>query len=314
MKHQLLAPTASTLQRQWLESQELDKEFNEAITQLRGFKAAPHDKALLWLVWEYGLEAILPYSQDLRQTLQQGLEWQRIRGTPKSVLMALNWLQFKNVQLENAKVGRHYYRYQLALGQLPSDEQVKHINKLTGLSAPVSAKLERLYYGLDVRHQVLSNNGFGQLLSDVSGVPFIDNGKALCKVSFARTQTSSLQGPGVQSSLGHHRQFIQQAHYLSSKRLSDYRLSDKEPSKRPIATSLNRTRHLNVTLAQAGWFGHWNGSWNNDDWRQIPLLVADVKHTRFDQLEPLYFAGASNGRFNIGNSYLTVTLPNSALH
>ncbi|WMN59277.1 phage tail protein [Pseudoalteromonas xiamenensis] len=259
MKQHLLAPTASALQRHWLQSQELEKEFADATTQLRGFKANPHDRALLWLVWEYGLEAILPYSQDLRQTLQQGLEWQRLRGTPKSVLMAMSWLQFKHVQLENAAVGRHYYRYQLALGQLPTDEQVKHIHKLSGLSSPASAKLERLYHGLDVRAQVLSKNGFGQLLSDISGVDFVDKGKRLCKVSFARKSTASATFFETQITIGHQRHVVGQAEYLGCKRLSDYHLSDREPSKRPIAVGLTQIRPQYITMTQARWLGPWQG-------------------------------------------------------
>ncbi|TMP84653.1 phage tail protein, partial [Pseudoalteromonas ruthenica] len=127
-----------------------------------------------------------PYSPNLRQTLQDGLAWQRIRGTPKSLEMALGWLDLPNVTIENTDSGRHHYTYQLDLGELPKG-RTSNVTKLAQLSAPVSAKLTRLYNGYDVRNQTLSGQraGFGHILSDHSGVLVKEHGKVLCKASFA---------------------------------------------------------------------------------------------------------------------------------
>ena len=169
----LLPPNASELQRHLEELNRFKPEFELALKQIRELKNTPSDELLHWLVWEYGLEAILPYSSDMRQMLTTGLNWQRIRGTPGALKMALLWLGIVSPDIEHEQVGRHFYEYQIDPGKLVGDEDITRIINLARMSAPVRSRLARIFHDYDVRKLKLSEqhvSEFGHLLSDYSGV------------------------------------------------------------------------------------------------------------------------------------------------
>ncbi|MEJ6474123.1 phage tail protein [Pseudoalteromonas piscicida] len=274
----LLPPNHTLLQRRLQQSVAVSDDIHSGISRLSGFKADPRDNLLMWLVWEYGLEAILPYSQDLRETIKEGLVWQRLRGTPKSLDIALNWLNFDEAELEVDKPGRHFYRYQLASGKIPGNKALKDIHQLLGLSAPVRAKLSRIYHGYDVRELKLSQSGFGALLSDVSGVPFYDGDNTLCKVSFGRSHQQGVSHNMTNASVHLSRTHSQRSHYLTTKRLSEYKLSDKEPSQLPVSSARIRLLSQHRVWSTRTWVGRWAQSWSGTTLTNSMPLVAHVLH------------------------------------
>ncbi|MBQ4864473.1 phage tail protein [Pseudoalteromonas sp. MMG013] len=312
----LLPPNHSQLQQQALLSQQ-HAPYNDAISQLTNLKAQPNDALLMWLVWEYGLEAILPYSTNLRQTLKDGLAWQRIRGTPKSLELALSWLNLPAVHIENTAPGRHHYTYQLDLGELPKG-RTSNVTKLAQLSAPVSAKLTRLYHGYDIRNQTLSGerSGFGHILSDYSGVPVFEHGKMLCKASFGNRSSQLIDSSVQQLHFGHHRTRIKTSEQLDIVQPWRYYLSGNVPSRLPNQLLRHRTTSQQKILAQRGWVGTWQGGWGGDlhgtvNGSQGQLCKAVIAHSQIRTVQPLYFAGANTGRMNFGTLNMTSKVPNS---
>ncbi|MGL9759672.1 MAG: phage tail protein, partial [Wolbachia sp.] len=63
---------------------------------VRGFKFNPKDEILPWLVEEYGLEEILRWAKDKRKAIKEGVEFQRLRGTPASLKIALKWANIED--------------------------------------------------------------------------------------------------------------------------------------------------------------------------------------------------------------------------
>lgn len=126
----------------------------------------------MFLVWEYGLEELLPYLPDPAVILNTGLQWQRIKGTPDSVVIALSWLDLVAITEEETPTGRHWYEYQIDPGTAPSRSELRNIVGLARLSAPVGTRLARLFHGYDRRRAIYDEVSWsdGTLWSDYSGI------------------------------------------------------------------------------------------------------------------------------------------------
>jgi len=58
-------------------------------SRIRGFKFNPKDEILPWIIEEYGLEEILRWVKDKGRVVVEGVKFQRLRGTPASLKIAL---------------------------------------------------------------------------------------------------------------------------------------------------------------------------------------------------------------------------------
>lgn len=164
-----------------------------AIDLIRTAKENPPDDWLYWLIWEYGLEVLLPYLADPRVVLDKGLQWQRIRGTPDSLSMAFEWLGLGDTTIEEEVTGgAHWFEYMLDPGRLLSREELRNVVGLAKLSAPLRSRLARIYHGLDLRRAIWDETAWsdGSLWSDYSGVYDPDTGVI---ISFGRTTQSVLR-------------------------------------------------------------------------------------------------------------------------
>lgn len=128
------------------------------------------DALIPWLLWEYGLGELLPYLPDPRVAIRDGVLWQRIRGTPRSLQIAYSWRGLERVVVEEEEIGRAFAEFQIGTGAVPSPRAVDDLIVLSRLAAPIRSQLSRLYHGYDVRHFVLSESAWGDLLSNYSGV------------------------------------------------------------------------------------------------------------------------------------------------
>lgn len=167
----LLPPNATRFQRDLELVNGFRFDENQAIQTLINVKSDPPDNFLYWLIWEYGLDEILPYISDPRTLIADGLKWQRLRGTPKSLRIALGWVNVYPVRIEEEPPGAAFFQYQLELDRILRSEELKKTLKLCDLSAPVRSRLARIYNKEhDIRPLHLSEDTFGAYLSDYSGV------------------------------------------------------------------------------------------------------------------------------------------------
>lgn len=175
---------------------------SDAVDLIRTAKEDAPDDYLPFLIWEYGLEELLPYLPDPRVALNNGLQWQPIRGTPASLTLALSWLGVTAVIEEDDPTSVHWYEFQLATytqesGRhlledggyhllangarnlldypreclIPDRPLLRNIVGLARLSAPVGTRLKRMYCegDCDVRRFILDQSDWGDILSDDSG-------------------------------------------------------------------------------------------------------------------------------------------------
>lgn len=171
MSSNLLPPNASQLVRDLVDANKVDDELEQGINALANLKRNPPDSFLDWLIWGYGLEEIAPYIKDKRQAIRTGRDWQRIRGTPRSLLMALGWVGFDDAEFEQFGPGVNSPRYMVQAGRIPRGSEIDDLISVSNLSAPVATRLWRVWHGYDVRALILSKHRLGQaLLSDASGV------------------------------------------------------------------------------------------------------------------------------------------------
>ncbi|WP_330169488.1 phage tail protein [Bartonella grahamii] len=111
---------------------------------------------LPWLIEEYGLGELTPYVPNLYDLIDQGLAWQRIRGSVAAVDMGLEWLGL-SAQFTPAWPERAWWNsFQLEFDQLPEQTQLEAIEAITDLSKSLRSDFRRGTYGYDV--QALEGN------------------------------------------------------------------------------------------------------------------------------------------------------------
>lgn len=132
------------------------------------------DSVVPWLIYEYGLGEILPYlGNDQRRALAEGVLWQRVRGTPDSVRIALGWIGVSGLIEESEGGTSRWAEYQLGLAVATSGEAViDQVMAIARISSPVRSRLQRIYAVYDFRRFVLDDSllSDGGMLSDHSGV------------------------------------------------------------------------------------------------------------------------------------------------
>lgn len=186
----LLPPNATRAERALEMAMRANAVVQDGISTITTLKDAPPEQFLRWLVWEYGLEDLLPFLPSARDVIGQGIRWQRIKGTPESLHLALSWLDYGEPAIEENKASMHWPEFMIDPGGLPEwHDDLRKIGHLAALSAPVGTRLSRIFHGHDVRLFLLDGSRWGNLLSDHSGVRDDDLGLML---SFGRTLVSSV--------------------------------------------------------------------------------------------------------------------------
>ncbi|MCF6199322.1 MAG: phage tail protein [Hyphomicrobiaceae bacterium] len=129
------------------------------------------DETVPFMIWELGLEPVMPYISEPRRVLKDGREWQKICGTPVSITMSLGWIDVK-AQVEENPEGLRWDLFQLGLDEIPrTEKQIADIIGLAKLSKASNTELIRIYSGYDLRGARLNKariNG-SNLLNDWSG-------------------------------------------------------------------------------------------------------------------------------------------------
>ena len=165
------------------------------------------DSVVPWLIYEYGLGEILPYlGNDQRRAVAEGVLWQRIRGTPESIAIALGWIGLQGTIDESEGGSYRWSEFQIGLPAATQGEAI--INDIVGvarISAPVRSRLQRIYAVYDFRRFVLDDSllSDGGILSDHSGVrprpdwPQISYGQVLSALVDAAASVLSAHTAGA---------------------------------------------------------------------------------------------------------------------
>jgi hypothetical protein len=146
-----------------------------------------------WLVEEYGLGPISQYfgpggrttitdrnhqilttlngdviliGTTIEVLIDEGRQWQRIRGTPQAVVNALGWISYYNVAVEDQVVGRRrWHLYQIDMGELPlpdEEQRLADAEYLAGISDPARSIFSRGYFGYDVRVHIWGRSRYSR--------------------------------------------------------------------------------------------------------------------------------------------------------
>ncbi len=186
----LLPPSATPYMRSLEAAMRLPEDVWAALARVGAVIHDAPDEAVPFLIWEYGLEEVVPWVPDLRRVLREGRAWQKIRGTPASIAQALSWVSAPLTGFEEAPDDTWWDLFQLALARpVPDRRALAAIVALTRLSKPAHSDVIRVYTPAYDRRAVRINratvNG-PDLVGDWSGVwlrPF-DQPGAWPKISF----------------------------------------------------------------------------------------------------------------------------------
>ena len=171
----LLPPNATTLERDFSRSTSSLERTGRPVPTIRTAKRYDiPDSVVPWLIFEYGLAEILPYlDDDQREAIDQGVPWQRIRGTPAAILQALGWLGVNGSVDESEGGSYRWAEFQIGLEAPTSGEEIiSQIAAVARLSAPVRSRLQRIFSVYDHRRFVLDDSQLssGSPLSDHTGL------------------------------------------------------------------------------------------------------------------------------------------------
>jgi P2-related tail formation protein len=179
-RYDLLPPNATQLERDFSRATSFLEHVGPAVPTIRTAKRVNiPDGVVPWLIWEYGLGEILPFLDDQRAALVEGVLWQRIRGTPQSLLVVLGWLGIEAEVDESEGGSAKWAEYQLGLtAPLQGLEPIYPITVAAKISQPVRSRLQRIYAVYDYRRFVLdwSLLSEGGPLSDHTGTRPIEGG------------------------------------------------------------------------------------------------------------------------------------------
>ncbi|WP_264378248.1 MULTISPECIES: phage tail protein [unclassified Wolbachia] len=194
---------------------------------IKGFKFNLKEETLPWIIEEYGLEEILRWVKDRRKAIVEGVKFQRLRGTPASLKIALKWANIEDITIIEEPPGKHFFELQIGIKDVPNDFFVDAVVELAKLSLPARSRLMRIFndhYNVD--RFILDESLFGSLLSDYSGIKVEKNGPVL---SFGRINFFSSRGPLVEIVDNYLREHYEQAFSNDIYRLDVAVLGETEP-------------------------------------------------------------------------------------
>lgn len=176
--YDLLPDSASTLERDLSRSISVLPRIESFVPPITSQKLTDiPDSVVLHLIYERGLGEILPYFVDSRDALEQGVAWQRIRGTPQSLITALTWIGITaTIDEFNAGLDRWMF-FELDLGvNFLTDDQFRKVLAIAEIAKPIRSRLDRIYGAYNFRRFRLNISFLsgGDLLSTDSGFTFED--------------------------------------------------------------------------------------------------------------------------------------------
>lgn len=153
MTSALLPSASAPWERVLADGMELSGAMGVAINGIVGAKLhQPTASMLPFLVWEYGLGELTPYVPAIHELIDEGLIWQRLRGTVSAVAIGLGWVGY-TADIEEASSTRRFWNsFQLRFDALPISDvpDLERIEAITQLSIPLRSKLRRGVHLYDI--------------------------------------------------------------------------------------------------------------------------------------------------------------------
>ncbi|KAB2669035.1 phage tail protein [Brucella sp. JSBI001] len=148
----LLPSNATALEKAFSEALDRTPELSPGIVELRGFKFHPIDRVIPYLVAEYGLSEVAEFLPNLRDVIREGIQWQRIIGTPAAIHKSLRWINHDGDIEEFPATARKWWWFQIHLPFEPTNTQfLRPTTQLVQSSKPLRSEFARLTAGWDVR-------------------------------------------------------------------------------------------------------------------------------------------------------------------
>ncbi|WP_353286560.1 phage tail protein [Wolbachia endosymbiont (group A) of Crataerina pallida] len=196
-------------------------------SRIRGFKLNPKDEILSWIIEEYGLGEILHWAKDKRKAVEEGIKFQRLRGTSASLKIALKWANIEDITIIEEPPGKHFFELQVGIKEVPNDFFVDAVVELAKLSLPARSRLMRIFNDhYNISRFILDESFFGSLLSDYSGLKIEKDGPVL---SFGRVNFFRSSGPVIRIIENYLRDHYEQAFSNDIYRLDVAILGETEP-------------------------------------------------------------------------------------
>lgn len=132
----------------------------------------PPPSFLPFLIYEYGLGELTPYVPNLYDLIDEGIDWQRLRGTYRALEIGLGWIDY-TADVELASVKKRFWNtFQLELDRVRDEfADLARIAGIADLSTPAHSKFWRGFHGYDVRPLTWSTRSWGNAIySEYSGV------------------------------------------------------------------------------------------------------------------------------------------------
>ena len=175
--YDLLPPNSTQLERDLSRAVSFIPKLERGARRIRTAKRVDiPDDVLPWLIYEYGLGDISGYHPDLLTAIIEGIAWQRIRGTPASILTAIGWLGYvPEIDEEEERNSGLWANYHLGFApQPPVEDDLSHVYFLATQSNPARTKTQRIFSNWDFRllrwDQHLDSWDGGRMWDDHSGI------------------------------------------------------------------------------------------------------------------------------------------------
>jgi len=172
-RHHHQPQNANRYERAMSESLDRGPELVPSIEALHAFKFNPPDQIVPYLIAEYGLTEIEDFIRDPREILKEGIQWQRLIGTPAAMHKALRWIRHDGDIEEAAFDDAKWWQFQIHLPfEVRNTDFVKPMTRLAKASKPLRSDFIRVTAGWDVRAFRLDTHQLdgGAYLDDWSGV------------------------------------------------------------------------------------------------------------------------------------------------
>lgn len=193
MSEKLLPPRSGPWTRAVAYTMDTNRRISYATVKIKtiGITDFPEDW-LPWLIYEYGLEEVVPYVRTLRQALVEGRVWQKRRGTPDGIRIGIGWVESEG-QVAPPD-GRHsWWQFQVAFSEPPKDlEQIRQLYGIINLSKASEDELFRMFSpGYDLRPVRMDEHRYDDgIMDDYSGAPQWEDGPY---ISFGVDETHVLE-------------------------------------------------------------------------------------------------------------------------
>ncbi len=95
------------------------------------------------ILWEYGLEPLLPHAVDPKSLDEEVQEFMRLHGTLFAIRTAMRWVGFGSISF----IPLSSFEYEVDPGRVPTEREISAITAALLVSVQARGKLKRIFHG-----------------------------------------------------------------------------------------------------------------------------------------------------------------------